>query len=103
MATTVTQGPTSRVSEYPPTSARRKIAATFVTDGTDGASANDIPASLFGLQYIESCEGAVKSDNTLLVACAPAFDGKSLLGKAAGSAAPADIPSGTYSIILEGY
>jgi hypothetical protein len=75
----------------------------MTTDGTDGASANDIPASVFGLQFIERCDPAVKNDNTLLVLCAPAFDGKSLLGKAAATAAPADIPSGTYLIVLEGY
>lgn len=100
---TVVIGASSRVGEYPPTSQRKIIAAVLSADGNDGASAGDIPASKFGLTFIEWCSPAVKSDNTLIVTCAPAYDGGSLLGKAAGSAAPADIPSGDYKLILFGY
>ncbi len=75
----------------------------MTTDGSDGASALDIPASVFGLTFIESAHPAVKSDNTLIVVVAPAYDGKSLLGKAAATAAAADIPSGTYLFTLIGY
>src|SRR5882762_9598934 len=103
MSATATIGDSSRVAEYPPTSARKELVVTLVADGTDGASAGDIPASLFGLTFIERCSPAVKSDNTLIVVCAPAYDGGSLLGKAAATAAPADIPSGTYLIKLFGY
>jgi hypothetical protein len=103
MATTATIGASSRTAEYPPTSARKRIVATIVTDGTDGAAAGDIPATLFGLTFIESAYPAVKSDNTLLVALAPAYNGASLLGKAAATAAPADIPSGTYLLTVIGY
>ena len=93
----------SRVAEYPPTSQRKEIIATLVTDGSNGASAGDIPASLFGLTFIERASPAVKSDNTLIVTLAPAYNGGSLLGKAAATAAPADIPSGTYRVTLFGY
>ena len=103
MATTATFGAQSRVSEYPPTSPWKEIVATIVTDGNDGAAAGDIPASTFGLTYIERSFPAVKSDNTLIVVTAPAYDGLSLLGKAAATAAPADIPSGTYKVTLVGY
>lgn len=94
---------TSRINEYPPSSQRKLISGTLVTDGSNGASAGDIPASLFGLTKIEDSRPLVKSDNTLIVTTAPAYDGGSLLGKAAATAAPADIPSGTYHAIVLGY
>jgi hypothetical protein len=75
----------------------------MTVDGTVGANPGDIPASLFGLVYIEWCEVAVKNDNTLLVVMSPTYDGTSLLGKAAASAAPAAIPAGTYSLAVRGY
>lgn len=102
-APTVTIGPTSRTFEFPPTNKRKLVAATVVCDGTVGGAVNDIPASLFGLSYIERSEVAIKNDNTLLVVLAPSYDGTSLLGKAAASAAPAAIPAGTYSVVLFGY
>ena len=94
---------TSRISDYPPSSQRKIVSGTFVTDGTNGASALDIPASLFGLTKIERADPLVKSDNTLIVVVMPAYDGLSLLGKAAATAAPADIPSGTYKAVVYGY
>ena len=105
MATTFTPSTdsTSRVNEYPPSSQRKLITGTLVTDGTDGAAAGDIPASLFGLSTIEKAEPLVKSDNTLIVVAMPAYNGASLLGKAAATAAPADIPSGTYKTLVYGY
>jgi hypothetical protein len=102
-APTVTILAPSRVVEFPPTGPRKVIECTIVCDGTVGASPGDIPASLFGLSYIEWSEPAVKSDNTLIITCCPTYDGTSLLGKAAGSAAPAAIPAGTYSLAVRGY
>src|SRR4030095_964366 len=105
MATTFTANTdsSSRVNEYPPSSFRKVITGVLVTDGTDGASAGDIPASLFGLSVIEDSRPLVKNDNTLIVTTQPAYNGASLLAKAAASAAPADIPSGTYKAIVYGY
>lgn len=103
MATSAVIEAASRPAEYPPTTARKLLAVTMTTDGGDGASALDIPASVFGLTFIESANPAVKSDNTLVVVVAPAYDGESLLGKAAATAAAADIPSGTYKFTLIGY
>lgn len=102
-APTVTVAPASRVAEYPPTGARRIIEASMVCDGVAGDLANFIPASLFGLRFIEACSPAVKNDNTLIVVCAPLFDGSGLVGKAAATAALAAIPAGTYFLTLEGY
>lgn len=101
MATTSVN--TGRAGEFPPSSPRKLIDAVMTTDGGDGASAGDIAASVFGLTVIEDCSPAVKSDNTLVVVVAPAYDGTSLLGKAAATAAAADIPSGTYKLTLRGY
>ncbi len=101
MANTSTN--TGRVAEYPPTSPRKIIDAIYVAGGSDGASAGDILATLFGLVFIESASPMVKDDNTLIVVVAPSYDGASLLGKAAATAAAADIPAGTYKLRLEGY
>lgn len=102
-APTVTVLPASRVAEYPPSGPRRLINATMVCDGVAGDLANFIPASVFGLKFIEACGPAVKNDNTLIVTCSPVFDGSGLVGKAAATAALAAIPAGTYNITLEGY
>ena len=103
MATTFVVSSDSRASEYPPTTPRKLVTGVMTTDGSDGASAGDIPASVFGLAFIERTSPAVKSDNSLLVLTAPAYAGTSLLGKAAATAAAADIPSGDYRITLLGY
>lgn len=92
-----------RPAEFPPSGPRKILNVTLVAGGSDGAAAGDYPASLFGLSFIERSSPAVKSDNTLIVVTAPAYDGTSLLGKAADTAAPADIPSGTYKLTLVGY
>ncbi len=105
MASTFTEttDPGSRVPEYPPTSPRKLIAGQLIADGATGATVGDIPASLFGLTFIERASAAVKDDNSLIVVVAPSFDGTSLLGKAAATAAPDNIPAGTYNLVLFGY
>jgi|SRR5215475_5095731 len=100
---TVTILPASRVGEFPATNPRKIVEAQMVCDGVAGDLANFIPASVFGLRFIESCSPAVKSDNTLVVVCSPLYDGSGLVGKAAASAALAAIPAGTYGITIEGY
>lgn len=81
---------------------RRIVVGVLTVAGADGASALDLPASLFGMNIIDEVSPLVKSDNSLIVTAAPAYDGLSLLGKAAGSAAPADIPAGDYAVVLRG-
>jgi hypothetical protein len=100
---TVTLSAASRTAGFPPTNQRKTVVATMVCDGVAGDLANAIPASLFGMSFIESCGPAVKSDNTLVVVCSPVYAGTSLVGKAAATAALAAIPAGTYTITLEGY
>jgi hypothetical protein len=102
-APTFVISPNSRVFGFPPTSPWKRIVGTLTVDGTVGALPNDIPASTFGLSYMESAEDGVKDDSTLIVVMEPTLDGKSLLGKAAASAAPANVPAGNYGIEVIGY
>lgn len=102
-APTFTADGSSRAAEFPPSGPRKRIVGSLVCDGTVGAAAGDIPASTFGLSFIESAYPLIKNDNTLIVTVGPAFNGASLLGKAAGTAAPAAIPAGTYKAIVLGY
>jgi len=100
---TVTLAPSTRGAEFPPSGMRKLVVASMVCDGVAGDLANFIPASLFGLRFIETCGPAVKNDNTLIVVCSPLYDGSGLVGKAAATAGLAAIPAGTYNIVLEGY
>lgn len=81
---------------------RRVVVGVLTVPGTDGAAALDLPASLFGMNTIDEVSPLVKSDNTLIVTAAPAYDGLSVLGKAAATAAAADIPAGDYAVTLKG-
>jgi hypothetical protein len=95
--------PTSRVSEFPPTSKNKVIIGQLTVDGTVGASVGQIPASTFGLSYIERVEAGIKSDNTLIVNLCPSFDGSSLLNQGAGAHSTANIEAGTYLVKIFGY
>ena len=75
----------------------------ITVDGTVGASPGQIPASLYGLRYIEQVSNLIKSDNSAILPCNESYDGSSLLGVAVATGAPANIPAGTYGIVLEGY
>jgi hypothetical protein len=107
MATSFTSINGYRNENAKSTGLRKVIHGTMVTDGGDGAVAGDIPASVFGLTVIEEISPAVKSDNSLIVVLAPAYSstaqGSSVIGKAAATAAAADIPSGTYAVTVKGY
>jgi hypothetical protein len=102
-APTFVIGPSSRPDGPIPTSQRKQINGVLTVDGSVGALANDIPASTFGLAFIERASPLVKDDNTLIVVVEAAYDGKSLLGKAAASAAPANVPAGNYAAEVFGY
>lgn len=95
--------PASRVNEYPPSNQRKCIEAQLTVDGTVGALPGDIPASLFGLVFIEQNSNLTMSDNSHVANAAPAYNGGSLLGVAQSTGVVANIPAGTYFIVLEGY
>src|SRR5215472_38884 len=102
-AATFVANAASRVEGFPPSNPRKEIVGVLTVDGSKGGAAEDIPASTFGLSFIERSSAGVKDDNTLIVVTEAAYDGKSLLGKAAASAAPANIPAGNYLIEIFGY
>lgn len=72
------------------------------TTATGGATAGDLPASMFGMQKIFGCMGAVLSDNSTIYFGVPAYDDGSLLIGAGAANAPMDLPNGTYNIALMG-
>lgn len=94
---------TVRVDDYPPSSFRKVITGVLTMSGGEGQAADDIPASLFGLTKIEGARPLVKSDDSIIVVVAPAYSGGSLLGKAAATAAAADVPAGDYRAVIYGY
>jgi hypothetical protein len=94
---------TTRTNEFPPTGKRKAVDAQLTVDGTVGATPGQIPASLFGLRYIEQCSNLIQSDNSHILPCNETYDGTSLLGSTLGTGVPANIPVGTYGIVLEGY
>ena len=103
MANTFVVDTTKSRGEFPGMQSRKVIVGTLTIGDASGATAGDIPASLFGLTQIESADPLVKSDNTLIVTVAPAVNGLSLLGKAAATAAPANIPTAAYIATIRGW
>jgi len=99
MASTATILSASRVGEYPPTSPRKIVEAQVVGDATQGAAGTPIPASVFGLKFIESCSPLVKSDNSTVIVASPTYDGTGLLT----GTTPANLAAGTYFCVIEGY
>jgi len=81
----------------------KRIVGDLTVSGSEGAGVSDIPASLFGLTKILGARELIKNDNTLIVVAGPTYAGTALLGKAAATAAPANIPAGTYRCQVEGY
>jgi hypothetical protein len=73
------------------------------TTATGGATAGDLPASMFGLSEIRMGGHAVLSDNTKVYPTVPAYDRGSLLVVGGASNAPMDLPNGTYTVNLTGF
>lgn len=89
------------------TNSRRNtvVKATGVSAGTEGATAGDLPASLFGLRHIYAVHKFM-SDGEDKIPCSPSYDGESIITfENTDGAIPtaADIPADTYDIIVEGY
>lgn len=79
----------------------------FVADGTKGALANDLPASLFSpannpLSVIEEITGGTISTNATVTMLQPSYDRKSAVCFDATFTA-ANVPAGTYKIMVKGY
>ena len=72
------------------------------TTATGGATAGDLPASMFGLSKITEGGLAVLSDNTKVYPTVPAYNQQSLLVVGGASNAPMDLPNGTYLFTITG-
>ena len=95
----------SRRSAGPVDKSVALVQGTLVIDTTasGGASADDLPASMFGLNKIIACLGITKdSEDKLYFAHADAT-GDSLLVGGGASAATQDLPNGTYIMEVIGY
>ena len=78
------------------------LQGTLTTDGSDGATAGDIPASTFGLALVEEITGGTKSDNTTTMWAQPSYDQTSIIGLALTNGVAGDIASGTYALTVKG-
>ena len=82
-----------------------RVHGVLVIDSAVGAEADDIPASLFGLQSIVASGPAVNDDNSGVYSTAPAYDLESLLAFSGGvslAATPVDLATDTYKLWVEG-
>jgi hypothetical protein len=78
-----------------------KSQGLLVIDTPAGALPDQLPASLFSLYKV--LEATIVSQNNLAVGHGiHAFDGNSLLVKGA-TAAPVNLPTGTYLVTVTGY
>jgi hypothetical protein len=77
------------------------ITGTLVLDGSHGATAGDIPASLFRLSTITQVTGGLNVEGTQAVWFQPAPGGASLLSLNS-SGAPANAAADSYTITVTG-
>lgn len=78
------------------------VEVTIVADGTTGALAGDIPASLFGLKKITKSSSIIKSTDDKLYPSSPVTAGTSLLVGGAAANGVQNLPAGTYNMVLVG-
>lgn len=72
-----------------------------VTLAAMGTAANKVLASAFGLRTITHVTPFVLSDDSIIVAASPSYDGTQILLKAAGTNAPADY-TGVFKCVVWG-
>lgn len=82
---------------------QKVLTGILVISGSIGASEGDIPASVFGLTYIEESGPLVDEDNSAIILTSPSYAGTSLLGRTANADTPADITASSYRITVKGY
>lgn len=74
-----------------------------LTADTEGATAGDLPASLFGLQSIEQCSNLIADDNSVIIPASPAVGGGSIITGGGESNAAADLSDDSYILTVKGY
>lgn len=79
------------------------IEGTLVIDTTGGATAGDLPTTLFGLQKIIGISSFIVSDNSKIYFGVSAYDGKSVMIGEGLLQVPFSLPNGTYKVTIKGY
>lgn len=72
------------------------------TTAEGGAAADDLPASMFGLQKIVACLSIVNDGEDKVFHASPDFTGDSLLVGGGASQALVDLPNDTYEVVILG-
>jgi hypothetical protein len=72
------------------------------TTATGGATAGDLPASMFNLNQITGPVQLTKSDDGKVYVGVPSYDAGSLLILGGASDAPQDLPNATYAVVIDG-
>ena len=92
--------------QFPPSSLVTEVFGLLVTDGNNGATADEIPASIFGMTYIHKVSPFVLSTGAAIEIGAPVYSATglstSIVTKNAASGALLDLPSGTYAVTVTG-
>lgn len=81
----------------------RRGTLTIDTTATVGATAGDLPASMFGFSELLNVSAVTKSDNAEIYTAAIAADGGSVLVCDFDAVNTFDLPDGTYHLTLTGY
>lgn len=81
----------------------RSVTGILAIDAVAGAEPDDLPASLFGLTKILGCSPIVPDSEDAVIVAAPDYTGDSLLVKAAGTNATADLTADNYALTVMGY
>jgi len=82
-----------------------KVEGALVIDttATGGATAGDLPASMFGLREIVGCAAISNDDNSKGWIGVPAYAATSLMVTGGASNAYMDLPNDTYKVCIEGF
>jgi len=82
----------------------QSVHGILTSAGTEGGTAGDIPASVFGLSAILTCSDMVISTNATVVVTEPQYDGNGILTfETPVAAAATDVAAGAYQITLTGF
>ena len=83
----------------------KKVFGTLIIDttATGGATAGDLPATLFGLAEIQDVGHIINDNNTKVYYGLPSYDKTSMMVSGGSSNAPGDLPNDTYLMSITGF
>lgn len=79
------------------------ITGILAIDSAVGAAADDIPASLFGLNKIVDVGPIVPDSEDAIIVGAPDYTGDSILVRGVGANTLADLANDNYRLVVTGY